>query len=62
MMKIVMRKVYLRPTRSPRRPKKIAPKGLTKNPAANARSAKINCPDSVKPEKKWEPIMAASDP
>jgi hypothetical protein len=31
----VTRKVYFLPTRSPRRPNTIAPKGLTINPAAN---------------------------
>jgi hypothetical protein len=31
----VTRKVYFRPMRSPRRPKKSAPNGRTTNPAAN---------------------------
>jgi hypothetical protein len=34
MKTIVTRKVYFRPTRSPIRPKMIAPKGRTRNPAA----------------------------
>ena len=45
MITMVIRKVYLRPTMSPRRPKKIAPKGRTKKPAAKASRAKMNCPD-----------------
>src|SRR5579862_3689000 len=39
MKRIVMRKVYLRPTRSPMRPKTIAPKGRTRKPAAYAANA-----------------------
>src|SRR6476661_8356883 len=35
MMMRVMRKVYLRPIRSPMRPKTIAPKGRTANPPQN---------------------------
>ena len=34
MTTIVTRNVYLRPTRSPMRPKTRAPKGRTRNPAA----------------------------
>ncbi|MNU55875.1 hypothetical protein D3C71_449610 [compost metagenome] len=41
MMRIVTRKVYLRPTISPRRPNTSAPKGRTRKPAAKARSAKM---------------------
>ena len=36
---MVMRKVYLRPTRSPMRPKISAPKGRTRKPAAYAPKA-----------------------
>src|SRR2546421_9985393 len=36
---MVMRKVYLRPTRSPMRPKISAPNGRTRNPAAYAPNA-----------------------
>ena len=34
MMNMVIRKVYLRPTRSPMRPNTMAPKGRTRKPAA----------------------------
>ena len=34
MMESVTRKAYLRPTRSPMRPKKSAPKGRTRKPTA----------------------------
>ena len=36
---MVTRNVYLRPTRSPMRPKMIAPKGRTKKPAAYVANA-----------------------
>ena len=39
MMRMVTRKVYLRPTRSPNRPNTRAPKGRTRKPAAKAISA-----------------------
>ena len=42
MMRIVMRKVYFRPTRSPSRPNTSAPNGRTAKPAAKASSAKMN--------------------
>jgi hypothetical protein len=41
MITMVTRKVYLRPTRSPRRPKTSAPKGRTRKPAAKASRAKM---------------------
>ena len=41
MIRMVTRKVYLRPTRSPSRPKTRAPKGRTRKPAAKASSAKM---------------------
>jgi len=41
MIRMVMRKVYLRPTISPRRPKTRAPNGRTRKPAAKASSAKM---------------------
>ena len=48
MITIVTRNVYFRPTRSPMRPKKIAPNGRTRKPAAyvaNAeRSAAVSLP------------------
>ena len=42
MIRIVIRKVYLRPTRSPMRPKTRAPNGRTMNPAAKASRAKMS--------------------
>ena len=41
MIRMVTRKVYLRPTRSPRRPNTSAPNGRTRKPAAKASSAKM---------------------
>ncbi len=62
MITIVIRKVYLRPTRSPMRPKKRAPNGRTKNPAAKARSAKTLRVVTSKAEKNCAPMMTASEP
>jgi hypothetical protein len=39
MKRIVIRNVYLRPTRSPMRPKTMAPNGRTRKPAAYAANA-----------------------
>ena len=56
MTMMVTRKVYLRPTRSPMRPKMIAPNGRTKKPAAyvaNAeRSAAVSLPAGKNKEAK----------
>ena len=41
MIRMVTRKVYLRPTRSPMRPNTSAPNGRTRKPAAKASSAKM---------------------
>ena len=41
MIRMVTRKVYLRPIMSPRRPKTRAPNGRTMKPAAKASSAKM---------------------
>ena len=62
MMLIVIRNVYLRPTRSPSRPNTSAPKGLTANPAANAASAKMKPVVSLTPEKNCALITVASRP
>jgi len=62
MMRMVMRNVYLRPTRSPMRPKTRAPKGRTRNPAANASSAKTLRVAGSKAEKNCAPIITASEP
>ena len=42
MIRMVTRKVYLRPTMSPTRPNTMAPNGRTIKPAANASSAKMS--------------------
>ena len=42
MIRMVTRKVYLRPTMSPRRPNTSAPNGRTRKPAAKASSAKMS--------------------
>ncbi len=61
-IRMVMRKVYLRPTRSPSRPKTRAPKGRTRKPAAKASSAKMLRVLSGNWLKKLAPMTAASDP
>ena len=62
MIPIVTRKVFLRPTRSPIRPNKIAPNGLTANPAAKAASAKMNPVVSSTPLKNCAEMTVASSP
>ena len=62
MITIVIRKVYLRPARSPSRPNSSAPNGRTKKPAAKASSAKMNPVVSLTPEKNCFEMIAASDP
>ena len=62
MIRMVTRKVYLRPMRSPRLPKKAAPNGRTKKPAANASRAKIMPVVSLTPLKNCLAMMAASEP
>jgi hypothetical protein len=52
MMIMVTRNVFLRPTMSPTRPKKSAPKGRTMKPAAKAISARMKPVLSLTPEKK----------
>ena len=59
---MVTRKVFLRPTRSPIRPKKIAPNGRTAKPAAKAARAKMNPVVSFTPEKNWAEMIVASRP
>ncbi|CFN74930.1 Uncharacterised protein [Bordetella pertussis] len=61
-MTMVIRKVYLRPTRSPRRPNTRAPNGRTAKPAAKASSAKMKAAVGLTPEKKCCAMMAASEP
>ena len=62
MITIVIRNVYLRPTRSPSRPNTSAPNGRTANPAANASSAKMKAVVSLTPAKNCLPMIAASEP
>lgn len=59
---IVARKVYFRPTKSPRHPKKTAPKGRTINPAAKASRANTRPVVSLKPEKNCFEIVTAREP
>ncbi len=61
MMRMVTRKVYLRPIMSPRRPNTSAPNGRTMKPAAKVSRAKMN--EVVgSPRKNCLPMMAASEP
>jgi hypothetical protein len=62
MMTMVIRNVYLRPTRSPNRPNTSAPNGRTAKPAANASSAKMKAAVSLTPEKNCLEMTAASEP
>ena len=62
MMMMVIRKVYLRPTMSPIRPNTRAPKGRTRNPAANASSAKMLRVVSSYWPKNLAPITVAREP
>ena len=62
MMRMVTRKVYLRPIMSPRRPNTSAPKGRTMNPAAKANSAKMNPEVGSSPAKNCLAMMAAREP
>ena len=59
---MVTRKVYLRPTMSPRRPKTSAPNGRTKKPAAKASSVKMKAAVGATPEKNLAARIAASVP
>ena len=62
MIRIVTRKVYLRPIMSPSRPNTSAPKGRTMKPAANAISEAMNAAVGSRPAKNCLPITAASEP
>ena len=62
MIRIVTRKVYLRPIMSPKRPNTSAPKGRTMKPAANASSAKMKAEVGSSPEKNCLAMMPASEP
>ena len=61
-MTIVIRNVYLRPTRSPSRPNISAPNGRTAKPAANASSAKMKPLVGFSPMKNCLAMIAASEP
>src|SRR5690606_27964235 len=58
----VTRNVFFRPSRSPKNPKTIAPKGLTAKPAANASKARTNAVVSLTCEKKFRLITTANAP
>ena len=62
MIRIVTRKVYLRPIMSPRRPKTSAPNGRTRKPAAKASSDAMNCAVGSSAAKKCLPMKTASEP
>ncbi|MOA11162.1 hypothetical protein D3C78_1310920 [compost metagenome] len=62
MITMVIRKVYLRPIISPRRPNTMAPNGRTAKPAAKARRAKMNEVVSLTPAKKCLAMIAAREP
>ena len=62
MIRIVTKKVYLRPTRSPRRPKMIAPKGRTAKPAAKASSVKMSRVAGSSAVKKFAAMIADITP
>ena len=62
MIRIVIRKVCLRPTRSPSRPNTSAPNGRTKKPAAKASSAKMKPVVSLTPEKNCREMIAERAP
>ena len=62
MIASVTRKVNLRPTRSPSRPKMRAPSGRTIKPTAKVASAKMKAVVSLTPEKKWAAKVLARAP
>ena len=62
MMTIVTKKVCFLPTKSPKRPNKIAPNGRTIKPAAKANKAKMNAVLGSVPAKNCLAIIAASEP
>ena len=62
MIRIVIRKVYFRPIRSPKEPNTSAPNGRTMKPAAKAKSAKTFRVASGKGVKNCAPMIAASEP
>ena len=59
---MVMRKVYLRPMRSPSRPKNNAPNGRTANPAAKASRVKMKAAEGLTPAKYCAARIGASVP
>ena len=62
MIVMVTRKVYFRPTRSPRLPKTRAPNGRTAKPAAKPSKVKMKPAVGFTPEKKLALILAANEP
>ncbi len=59
---MVIKNVYLRPTKSPKRPNTNAPNGRTIKPAAKANKAKIKPEVGSNAEKNCLAIIAAKDP
>ena len=58
----VTRKVYLRPSRSPRKPNRIAPSGLNPKPTAKPAHTSSICSVSLPLGKNAAPISPASVP
>ena len=62
MIRIVTKKVYLRPIMSPKRPNTSAPKGRTKKPAAKPNSVAMNAAAGSRPAKKCLAMKIANEP
>ena len=62
MIRMVTRKVYLRPIMSPSRPNTSAPKGRTMKPAAKASSDAMKAAWGSRPAKNCFAMMGASEP
>jgi hypothetical protein len=62
MITMVIRKVRLRPTRSPSRPNTSAPNGRTAKPALKVSKAKMKAVVSLMPAKNCFEMMEASEP
>ena len=61
-IRMVIRNVYFRPTRSPSRPNTSAPNGRTRKPAAKASNAKMFRVVGSNWPKNLAPMMPASEP
>jgi hypothetical protein len=62
MSRSVTRKVYFRPMMSPRRPKKMAPKGRTTKPAAKVARVERKAAVGLSLGKNCVAMMVASEP